>query len=273
MFLRDALKGNLHCALFGHSFLLIFPLKAAWRPPWQLSKETSWNLLPNSIISGFFFPFFPTTHLLLPSPCCLFSTSFLFCPLFTVSYTLALALKLLCTTCSSNPISTPFIVLSPEFFPLFSCIALFFSLPHVFFLTFISEVLFVIFITLGNDVILCFGPFLFVSQCVCNFLKCLLQGHLLFFSLFVAVCLTLGLSRPLSGGVAGAEGAAHRPTGGAGDHRKHWGGLLFQRLLRHGTARTGGQILSVWKCYWLNEHHLIVKWWRETCSEVPTPPV
>lgn len=59
-------------------------------------------------------------------------------------------------------------------------------------------------------------------------------------SLFLAaVCVSL------LGGVAGAEGAAHRPPGGAGDHRQHRGGLLLQRLLRHGAARAGGQILSV----------------------------
>ena len=50
---------------------------------------------------------------------------------------------------------------------------------------------------------------------------------------------------PLSGGVAGAEGAAHRPPGGAGDDRQHRGAVLFKRLLRHGAARTGGQIFFV----------------------------
>lgn len=130
MFLRDALKGNLHCALFGHSFLLIFPLNAAWRPPWQLSKETSWNLLPNSTIGGFIFPFFPTTHLLLPSPCCLFSIPH--------SYS---APSSLCPTPLPLPLnfSVPLVPLILSLLPLlfsplssflfFSCIALFFSLP------------------------------------------------------------------------------------------------------------------------------------------------
>lgn len=58
----------------------------------------------------------------------------------------------------------------------------------------------------------------------------------------------MGIFCPLPGGITGAEGAAHRPAGGAGDHRQHRGGLLFQRLLRHGAARTGGQTLPS-KCF------------------------
>lgn len=54
---------------------------------------------------------------------------------------------------------------------------------------------------------------------------------------------------PLPGGVTGAEGAAHRPAGGAGDHRQHRRGLLLQRLLRYGAARTGGQTLPVYMPY------------------------
>lgn len=81
---------------------------------------------------------------------------------------------------------------------------------------------------------------------VCLELSKVLTSRAYFNSLSLCRCLPLDLCRPpFSGGVAGAEGAAHRPPGGAGDHRQHRGGLLLQRLLRHGAARTGGQILSV----------------------------
>lgn len=117
-------------ALCGHSFPLIFI------PADGLSGESSSNHLPVFTISGFFstFFFFPTLQ---PSSQPLLAADFLIPILSPLHSTLGLALKLLCTTCSSNPISpTSSLYSSPSWFlhrsfgcflpslPLFWCIFL-----------------------------------------------------------------------------------------------------------------------------------------------------
>lgn len=150
MVLRDALKGNLHCALFGHSFLLISPLKAAWCPPWQLSNESSWNLPqtpPLVVSSALFFPLHTSSYPLLATyslphsysvPSSLYPTPLplplnLSVPLVPLILSLLLLLF--------------FSLASFLFFPLYYYIfSLFTSVLMCF--TFILGVLFVVFITL-----------------------------------------------------------------------------------------------------------------------------
>lgn len=196
MFLRDFQKGNLCPVLFlRSSCLLVFLLMAACHAPWQLSKETVCNPLPNFVvnISPLLFSQWRVTHPHL-----------------------------------SLPVPTSF------------------YLPVCLLLSFLFAAL---------SVPLSVGPASAVPYYI-------YQGH--FLTLSLLLCDFLCLSWPFSGGVAGAQGAAHRPPGRARNHWQHWGSLLFKWLLWHGATWTGGQILCLF-C-WLNvQHHSLVKWWQEIC--------
>lgn len=64
---------------------------------------------------------------------------------------------------------------------------------------------------------------------------------------FVCIPLLL-LCLSVSGGAEGAQGAAHWSAGRAGDHRQHRGGVLLQRLHRHGAVRTRGVFAQFSTC-------------------------
>lgn len=176
MFLRDPLKGNL-CYIFSViPFFSSFLSRLSAIPHDSCPTKQAAIFSQSPWLEFFLSHFLPTTHTLFPSTGLLFSSSFLLRPPFTLSLTLALVLS-------------PRYCSSPGIFPLFFLyypISLFLCFD-AFFLTFILKILFVVFISWGNYVIHSFGPFLFVSLYVWNFLKCLHQGQLLILSLFVPV--------------------------------------------------------------------------------------